>query len=114
MYAIIETGGKQYRVEPNEIFAVEKLDVEDGATVEFDKVALVQDEGKVVVGRPWVEGAKVVCRVLKAEGKDRKIVVFTYKAKSNYKRRKGHRQRFTQVKVEQIAVAPAMEDGNGA
>ena len=91
MYAIIETGGKQYRVEPNEVFAIEKLGVENGDTVEFDKVALVRDEDKIIVGKPWIEGAKVVCRVLKAEGKDRKIVVFTYKAKSNYKRRKGHR-----------------------
>ena len=105
MYAIIETGGKQYRVEPDEVFSVEKLDVAKGDVVEFDKVALIQDEGKVLVGKPWVEGAKVVCRVLKAEGKDRKVVIFTYKAKDNVKRRKGHRQRFTQVKVEQIAVA---------
>jgi len=105
MYAVIETGGKQYRVEPNEVFAVEKLDVANGDVVEFDKVALIQDEGKVLVGRPWVEGAKVVCRVLKAEGKDRKIVVFTFKAKKNVRRKKGHRQRFTQVKVEQIQTA---------
>jgi large subunit ribosomal protein L21 len=107
MYAVIETGGKQYRVEPNEVFAVEKLDVANGDVVEFDKVALIQDEGKVLVGRPWVEGAKVVCRVLKAEGKDRKVVVFTFKAKKNVKRKKGHRQRFTQVKVEQIQMAGA-------
>ena len=109
MYAIIETGGKQYRVEPNEVFAIEKLGVENGDTVEFDKVALVRDEDKITVGKPWIEGAKVVCRVLKAEGKDRKIVVFTYKAKSNYKRRKGHRQRFTQVKVESIAAGAGLE-----
>lgn len=108
MYAIIETGGKQYRVAPDEVFMVEKLDVANGDVVEFDKVALIENEGAVHVGKPWVEGAKVVCRVLKAEGKDRKVVVFTYKAKENIKRRKGHRQRFTQVKVEQIA-APALE-----
>ena len=109
MYAIIETGGKQYRVAPDEVFAVEKLDVADGDVVEFDKVALVQEEGAVHVGRPWVEGAKVVCRVLKAEGKDRKVVVFTYKAKENIRKRKGHRQRFTRVKVEQIALAGRTE-----
>jgi len=109
MYAIIETGGKQYRVEPNEVFMVEKLDVANGDVVEFDKVALIQEEGTVRVGKPWVEGAKVVCRVLKAEGKDRKIVIFTYKAKENIKRKKGHRQRFTQVKVEQIAMASGTE-----
>jgi large subunit ribosomal protein L21 len=67
-------------------------------------VALVQDEGKIRVGTPWVEGAKVTCRVL-SHGRDRKVVVFTYKAKKNYKRKKGHRQSFTQVKVEQIAMA---------
>ena len=109
MYAIIETGGKQYRVEPDEVFMVEKLDVANGDVVEFDKVALVENEGAVHVGKPWVEGAKVVCRVLKAEGKDRKVVIFTYKAKENIKRKKGHRQRFTQVKVEQIAMAGATE-----
>jgi len=109
MYAIIETGGKQYRVAPDEVFMVEKLDAANGDVVEFDKVALVQDEGTVHLGKPWVEGAKVVCRVLKAEGKDRKIVIFTYKAKENIKRKKGHRQRFTQVKVERIAMAGGTE-----
>lgn len=109
MYAIIETGGKQYRVEPEEVFAVEKLDVADGDVVAFDKVALVRDQGNVHVGTPWVEGVKVVCRVVKAEGKDRKVVVFTFKAKKNVKRKKGHRQRFTRVKVQEIAMAGETE-----
>jgi len=104
MYAIIETGGKQYRVEPDEVLMVEKLEAAPGDSVDFDKVALVQDEGNIQVGAPWVAGAKVTCRVL-AHGRDRKVVVFTYKAKKNYKRKKGHRQSFTRVKVEKIATA---------
>ncbi len=108
MYAIIQSGGKQYRVEPNEVFSVEKLAAAPGDVVEFDQVALVQDEGTIQVGAPWVEGAKVTGRVL-SHGRDRKVVVFNYKAKKNYKRRKGHRQPFTQVKVESIAMAGKTE-----
>jgi large subunit ribosomal protein L21 len=104
MYAIIETGGKQYRVEPDEVMSVEKLAAQPGDTVEFDRVALVSNEGEVRVGKPWVEGAKVVARVL-AHGKDPKITVFTYKAKENYKRKKGHRQLHTRVRVESITGA---------
>ena len=108
MYAIIETGGKQYRVEPDEVMSVEKLAAQPGDMVEFDRVALVSDEGNVQVGAPWVEGAKVVARVL-AHGKDPKITVFTYKAKENYKRKKGHRQRHTRVRVESITMAEKAE-----
>jgi large subunit ribosomal protein L21 len=108
MYAIIETGGKQYRVEPDEIMSVEKLAAEPGDVVEFDKVALLRDEAQVLVGAPWVEGAKVTARVL-AHGKDRKIVVFNYKAKENLKRKQGHRQVHTRVKVESITVAEKVE-----
>ncbi len=108
MYAIIETGGKQYRVEPDEVMSVEKLAAQPGDVVEFDRVALVSDEGDVRVGMPWVEGAKVVARVL-AHGKDPKITVFTFKAKENYKRKKGHRQRHTRVQVESITVAGKTE-----
>ncbi len=106
MYAIIETGGKQYRVEPNEVLQVEKLAAAPGDMVEFDKVALVQDEGNITLGAPWVEGAKVTCKVL-SQGRDRKIVVFTYKRRKQYKRKMGHRQSYTQVKVEKIGVAGA-------
>ncbi len=103
MYAVIETGGKQYRVEPDEMVQVEKLTVEKGETVEIDRVALVEQDGKVKVGAPWVHGAKVVCRVV-SHGRDRKIDVFTYKSKSGQKRSLGHRQAYTQLKVEQILV----------
>ncbi len=104
MYAIIETGGKQYRVEPDEVMAVEKLAAEPGDVIEFDKVALISNEGQVQVGAPWLTGAKVTARVL-AHGKDPKVTVFTFKAKENYKRRKGHRQVHTRVKVESITMA---------
>jgi len=103
MYAILETGGKQYRAEPEQNIFVEKLDVEPGETVEFDTVALVESKGTVRVGTPWVKGAKVLCRVL-AHGKGRKVEVFFYKAKENLKRSKGHRQAYTQLRVEKITV----------
>ena len=106
MYAVIETGGKQYRVEPDEVLAVEKLPAEKGETVELDRVALVEQDGKVQVGAPWIVGAKVVCRVV-SHGRDRKLDVFTYKAKSGYKRSKGHRQSYTQLKVEKILAGEA-------
>jgi len=108
MYAIVETGGKQYRVEPNEVMAVEKLAAQPGETIELDRVALIEQDGKVTVGAPWVGGAKVICRVL-GHGRDRKIEVFTYKAKENYKRTLGHRQPYTRVRVEQIVVGVEKE-----
>jgi len=115
MYAVIESGGKQYRVEPEEVFAVEKLSAAPGDQVEFDRVALVEREGKVLVGAPWVKGAKVTCRVV-SQRRGRKIAVFTYKSKENIKRSAGHRQAYTQLKVEKITVGSRRkkEDSNGA
>jgi large subunit ribosomal protein L21 len=103
MYAIVKTGGKQYRVEPNAVMAVEKLAARTGDMVELEQVALVEQEGKVAVGSPWVQGAKVICRVL-AHGRGPKVDVFTFKAKHNYKRKVGHRQPYTRLRVEQILV----------
>jgi large subunit ribosomal protein L21 len=103
MYAIIDTGGKQYRATPEQDILVEKLEAEPGQVVEFDRVALVEDDGKVTVGTPWVDGAKVMCRVL-AHGKGRKVDVFFFKAKENLKRAKGHRQQFTRLRVEGITL----------
>jgi large subunit ribosomal protein L21 len=103
MYAIVETGGKQYRVAPAEDVFVEKLAAEPGEVVELDRVALVEEDGNVSVGTPWVEGAKVTCRVV-AHGKGRKVDVFTYKAKENIKRKMGHRQQYTRLRVEKISV----------
>lgn len=102
MYAVIETGGKQYCVKEGDVFRVEKLSREPGETVEFGRVLMVaDDEGVVRVGTPYVPGAKVIARVI-SEGKSRKLLVFKYKAKKNYRRRYGHRQSFTEVRVQSI------------
>lgn len=100
MYAIIKTGGKQYVVEEGKVIYIEKLDVEEGAEVTFDEVLLVSGDD-VKIGQPNVAGAKVTGKVLE-QGKERKIRIFKYKAKSNYRRRQGHRQPFTKVKIEKI------------
>lgn len=101
MYAIIKTGGKQYRVAEGDVVFVEKLEAAEGEAVEFDQVLTVVKDGEVVVGKPVVEGAKVTGKV-EAQGKAKKIFVFKYKAKSNYRRRQGHRQPFTKVVIEKI------------
>lgn len=101
MYAIIQTGGKQYRVAEGDVLVIEKLEAEEGATVEFDQVLTVVKEGEVQVGKPVIAGAKVTAKV-EAQGKGKKILVFKYKAKSNYRRRQGHRQPFTKVVIEKI------------
>ena len=100
MYAIIKTGGKQYVVEEGKVISIEKLDVEEGAEVTFDEVLLVSGDD-VKIGQTNVAGAKVKGKVLE-QGKERKIRIFKYKAKSNYRRRQGHRQPFTKVKIEKI------------
>ena len=100
MYAIIKTGGKQDVVEEGKVISIEKLDVEEGAEVTFDEVLLVSGDD-VKIGAPNVAGAKVTGKVLE-QGKERKIRIFKYKAKSNYRRRQGHRQPFTKVKIEKI------------
>ena len=97
MYAIIETGGKQYRVQENDFLFVEKLEVAEGEEVVFDKVLMV--EGKI--GSPVVEGAKVVAKVV-AQGKAPKIIVYKYKSKKNYHKKQGHRQPYTKVKITAI------------
>lgn len=100
MYAIIKTGGKQYCVEEGKVITIEKLDVETGAEVAFDEVLLVSGDS-VKIGQPTVAGAKVTGKVLE-QGKGAKIRIFKYKAKSNYRRRQGHRQPFTKVQIEKI------------
>ena len=103
MYAIIKTGGKQYKVSEGDVILIEKLDAEEGAEVTFDEVLTVVDGSDVKVGKPLLEGAKVTGKV-EAQGKGRKIRVFKYKAKSNYRRRQGHRQPFTKVTITKIAA----------
>ncbi len=100
MYAIIETGGKQYKVENGDVVYVEKLDAEDNATVDFNVIALADDDG-IKVGAPYVDGAKVTGKVLKT-GKGKKITVFTYKPKKGEKRKMGHRQPYTKVEIQSI------------
>ena len=100
MYAIIKTGGKQYCVAEGKVITIEKLDIEAGAEVAFDEVLLVSGDS-VKIGQPTVAGAKVTGKVLE-QGKGAKIRIFKYKAKSNYRRRQGHRQPFTKVQIEKI------------
>jgi large subunit ribosomal protein L21 len=101
LYAIIETGGKQYRVQEGETLNIEKLSAEAGEKVEVDKVLAVVNGDEIKVGSPLVQGAKVILRVLR-QGRGKKIIVFKYKAKKNYRRKQGHRQPFSQVIVEKI------------
>ena len=101
MYAIVKTGGKQYKVAEGDTIFVEKLEADEGETVVFDQVLTVVNDASVKVGRPMVDGAKVTGKVM-AHGKGKKILVFKYKAKSNYRKRQGHRQPFTTVVIEKI------------
>ncbi len=101
MYAIIETGGKQYRVQEGDVVKVEKLEIADGEKVKFDKVLLVADEGRLNVGKPYVDGA-IVEAVVEKQGKEKKIIIFKYKSKKDYRKRQGHRQPYTQIKIEKI------------
>ena len=100
MYAIIATGGKQYKVQEGDVIKVEKLGVEAGKTVTFDQVLVVSDKD-VKVGTPTVDGASVSATVV-AEGKAKKVIVYRYKRKSGYHKKNGHRQPFTQVKIDKI------------
>lgn len=101
MYAIIESCGKQYKVAEGDVVFFEKLDAEEGKKVTFDKVVLVSEEGKVEIGNPYVKGFKVEGKVV-AHGKGKKIIVFKYKAKKNYRRKQGHRQPYTKVEITSI------------
>ena len=101
MYAIIETGGKQYKVEEGQELVIEKLAPEADETVTVENVLMLNNDGTVTVGKPFVEGAKVTLKVVE-NGKARKITVYKYKPKKNYRRKKGHRQPFSRVVVESI------------
>jgi large subunit ribosomal protein L21 len=98
MYAIIETGGKQYRVEPGSTLRVEKLAGNAGDTVELNRICLVQSETGLVVGHPWVAGATVKAEVL-GQARTRSMMVFKKKRRKNYRRTKGHRQAYTHLRV---------------
>ena len=102
MYAIIQTGGKQYRVQDGDIIYVEKLDVAAEAKIVFDKVLSIGDGETIIVGSPYLEGAVVEGNVVK-NGKGKKIMVFKYNAKKNYRRRQGHRQPYTKIQISKIS-----------
>lgn len=101
IYAIVQTGGKQYKVSPGETIDVERLVAEEGSTIELDRVLLVADGERVTVGTPTVEGAKVIAEVL-SEGKGEKIIVFKYKPKVRYRKKTGHRQIYTRLAIKEI------------
>ncbi len=101
MYAIVETGGKQYRVSEGDVIFVEKLEANAGEIVTLDKVLVCSKEGNLVVGNPVVDGAKVEAKVLE-QGKAKKMIVFKYKPKKDYRRKQGHRQPFTKLVIEKI------------
>ena len=101
MYAVIEQGGKQYRVAAGDKFRVEKIHAEDGAQVEFDKVILLGKDEGAVVGAPYVDGATVTASVVK-NGKEKKIIVYKYKSKKGYHKKQGHRQPYTKLEIQKI------------
>ena len=100
-YAVVETGGKQYQVAPGTKLKVEKLEVAAGAALTLDKVLLVVDGEEVKVGTPYVAGAKVEAKVL-MQGKEKTKIVFKYHSKTRYKKKKGHRQPFTEIEVVSV------------
>ena len=104
MYAIIESCGKQYKVAEGDVVFFEKLDAEEGKKVTLDNVVLVSDDKKVEVGAPYVKGVKVEGKVV-SHGKGKKILVYKYKAKKNYRRTQGHRQPYTKVEITKIKTA---------
>ncbi|MCR5370193.1 MAG: 50S ribosomal protein L21 [Clostridium sp.] len=101
MYAIIATGGKQYKVAEGDVIRVEKLGVDAGESVTFDQVLVVSNDEELKIGTPVVDGASVTATVVK-EGKAKKVIVYKYKPKSGYHKKNGHRQLFTEVKIEKI------------
>ncbi len=101
MYAVIETGGKQYRVQQGDVISVEKLEANVGDVVAIERVLVLEKDGNVQVGAPVVTGAKAMVKVVE-HGKGEKIIVFKYKPKKNYRRKQGHRQPYTKVVIESI------------
>lgn len=102
MFAIIETGGKQYKVQEGDVIFIEKLEVSDGDSITFDKVLAVGEAGSVKIGAPTVEGASVAANVVK-NGKGKKLYILRYKSKKNEKKKMGHRQPYTKVQITKIA-----------
>lgn len=104
MYAVIATGGKQYRVEEGQVINLEKLDGDIGNAVNFDKILMIVDENKVNVGKPYIEGAVVSAEVVE-HGRAKKINILKFRRRKHHMKRQGHRQSFTQVKITSIGAA---------
>ena len=102
MYAVIETGGKQYRVSEGDIINVEKLDAEVGATLTIKEVIALNKNDELIVGTPYVAGASVKAEVLE-QGKDKKVVIYKYKAKKDYRKKQGHRQPYTKLQIKTVS-----------
>lgn len=103
MYAIVESGGKQYKVSKGDVIRLEKLNAEPGAEIKLEQVLAVGEGEELKFGKPYVKKASVRAKVLE-HGKGKKIIVFKYRAKKNYRRKQGHRQPFTKVAIEDISV----------
>jgi large subunit ribosomal protein L21 len=103
MYAVIKTGGKQYRVSPGESIDVEKLPYDVGEQIEFDEVLLVSDDSDPKIGQPLVEGAKVKATVTR-QTKGRKVIIFKFRPSKRYRRKKGHRQHYTRLRIDEIVA----------
>jgi large subunit ribosomal protein L21 len=103
MLAVIKTGGKQYIVAPGQKIKIEKIDKKEGSEITFDEVLLLEKGKKVEIGTPFVKGAKVIGKII-SHGKAKKLIVFKYKAKTRYKKKRGHRQPFTEVEIKSISL----------
>lgn len=103
MFAVFKTGGKQFRAEPGARIRVPSLEAEPGDAVTFDQILLASDDGDVKVGEPLVEGARVTAEVVR-HGRDKKIIVFKRKRRKGYRKKQGHRQGFTEVRVNEVVV----------
>ena len=101
IFAVVEIGGKQYKVSPGDKLKVEKLEAQDGESVVFDKVLLKSNEGEVSIGSPYINGATVEAKVLK-QGRHKKVIVFKYHSKTRYRKKKGHRQFFTELEILKV------------
>jgi large subunit ribosomal protein L21 len=109
IYAIIETGGKQYRVSPGQSLEVERLDVAEGGSVELDRVLLIAQDDKVTVGSPVISGARVLA-TSQGEGRSKKVIVFKYKPKVRYRKKTGHRQAYTRLTIDRIVEPGSAPD----
>jgi large subunit ribosomal protein L21 len=104
LYAIVQTGGRQFRVEPDEKLKIPKVETPVGGKVEFDRILLVHGDSGVTVGKPTVDGARVVAEVVE-QGREEKIIVFHKKRRKRYQKKRGHRQPFTEIRVTEIVPA---------